>query len=106
MMNEEKQGEELVKEQAAIRAQHAADLEHLLKNTHPSLWGTISLGDKSDGTTQALSDYSATILTQQVDILKEWHDNLSQQFDSLQEEHKQLKTDLEQLRLQVLADAT
>lgn len=91
-MQEEKQGEERTLEEKALEAQHKADLEHLLKNTHPSLHNSVSIGDASNGTCQSLSDYS--VLT------------FKEQIAALQEEVQFLKNELESLRLRVVPEAT
>jgi hypothetical protein len=92
MMNEEKQGAEREAEALAIAAQQKADFEHLVKNVHPSLLGSATLGDSSNGTTQSLSDYAAL--------------TLKEQFLQLQLEFQSLRNEFDLLSSRVLQDWT
>jgi hypothetical protein len=98
-MEPETQGAEREVEAKAITAQQKADLDHLLKNTHPSLRDVISLGDSSNGATQTVSDYAAVIFKQEIETLKL---GLAAALDEL----AVLRNDFESLRLQVVPSAT
>jgi hypothetical protein len=98
-MEPEKQDAEREIEAKAIAAQQKADLDHLLKNTHPSLRDIVSLGDSSNGATQTLSDYAAQIFKGQIELLQS---ELAAALDEL----AVLRNDFESLRLQVVPSAT
>lgn len=95
-MNEEKQGAERAAEAVAIARQQREDLEHLKKNTHPSLHNVISLGPGSDGTNQEIGDYAALTLRAQIVALQE----------DVAMFYKEMRQEFDELRSQVLKDWT
>lgn len=119
-MQPEIEGAERERQDKAIEAQHQADLEHLLKNVHPSLRDTVTLGDASNGACQSVSDYSAPIFRQEIELLKETNLGLRDSVVCLSSELAQLKqiitesalrisqlsADFETLRLKLVHDAT
>lgn len=105
-MEIEKEGAERTMEEKAIAAQRAADLEHLINNTHPSLRDSIYLGDISNGSCHSVSDYSSQILFAQIEVLKETIQDLRQEIQRIKDESFLNKTDLEALRLRLVPEAT
>src|SRR2546423_14911337 len=101
-MQEEKQGLEREQEEKAIRAQRKADMEHLVKNIHPALVDMASFGDRSDGTTQTVSDYAAVILEEKLEALKEELSSVVAHVNSLAAEIVQRKNDFDILCSKIL----